>query len=110
MLKAPNTSARYCYKKALAARERALETKHRQNRILYFEAEARWLKLAQSYEFSARVREFLVTRSIPPHHPACFICGATMRLAEVQVFRGGIEYSFECKECGRKMSITRSDD
>ena len=54
VLKAANPNTRYCYKKALAARERAFEAKHPQDRLFYFEAEARLLKLAESYEFSAR--------------------------------------------------------
>jgi predicted nucleic acid-binding Zn ribbon protein len=33
-----------------------------------------------------------------------------MPLVEVQAFRGGIEYAYECEECGRKMNITLSDD
>jgi hypothetical protein len=41
MLKAANRDARYCYTKVLAARERGLETKNPENRVFYFEAEAR---------------------------------------------------------------------
>jgi hypothetical protein len=110
MLKSGNPNARYCYKKALAARECALETKNSQDRIPNFAAEARWLKLAWSYEFSAWVSQFLASQSIPPQRPSCPACGVAMPLVEVQAFRGGIEYAYECEECGRKMNITLSDD
>jgi len=33
-----------------------------------------------------------------------------MPLAEVQVFRGGVEYRYECKACGYRMDVTRCDD
>jgi hypothetical protein len=54
MLKVANRNARYCYTRALAAKERALETKNPEDRVLYFEAEARWLKLAEGYDISAQ--------------------------------------------------------
>ena len=55
-------NARYCYVKAFAARERALEAKQPEDRLLYFECEARWLKLAQHYEISASTGQ-LVTKA-----------------------------------------------
>jgi len=109
-LKAANPNTRYCYKKALAARERAFEAKHPQDRLFYFEAEARWLKPAESYEFSARANQFIVSQPISLERPSCPACAVAMPLAEVQVVRGAVEYRYECKKCGYKMNRTRCDD
>lgn len=109
MLKAANRNARFCYTKAFAARERALVTKNPEDRIFYFEAEARWLRLAESYEISARTDQFIASRPTP-QRPSCPACAVAMPLAEVQVFRGGVEYRYECKACGYRMDVTRCDD
>ena len=66
VLKAANSDAIYCYKKALAARERALKTKYPEDRVFYFEADARWLKLAKSHEFSARAEQFIASQPTSP--------------------------------------------
>ena len=109
MLKAANRNASYCYTKALAARERALETKNLEDRMFYFEAEARWLKLAESHEIAARTDQFIASKPTQ-QRPSCPACAMAMPLAEVQVFRGGVEYRYECKACGYQMDITRCDD
>lgn len=108
MLKASNPSARYCYERALAARERAVEAKHPEDRLFYFEAEARWLKLAESYELSGRASQFIASRS--SRRPSCSTCTGAMLLAEVQVLRGGVEYRYECRECDSNIYIMGRDD
>ena len=107
MLKASNPNAKYCYKKAFEARERALQAKQGQDRLFYFEAEARWLKLAESYEFTARAKRFMAT---PSQRPSCPACAAAMPLAEVQTIRSAVDYRYECKECGYNTHITMQDD
>jgi len=107
VLKASNLNARYCYERALAARERAVEAKHPEDRLFYFEAEARWLKLAESYELSARTSQFITSRS--PQRPSCRDCAEAMQLAEVQVLRGAVEYRYECKECGNNIYLAGRD-
>src|SRR5262245_8151026 len=109
MLKTINRNAKYCYTRAFAARERALVTKNPDDRIFHFEAEARWLKLAESYEISTRTGQFIASRPTP-QRPSCPACAVAMPLAEVQVFRGGVEYRYECKACGYRMDVTRCDD
>ena len=69
----------------------------------------RWLKLAESYEISARTDQFIASRPTP-QRPSCPACAVAMPLAEVQVFRGGVEYRYECKACGYRMDVTRCDD
>jgi|GEM_PF-813008 hypothetical protein len=109
MLKVANRNARYCYTRALAAKERALETKNPEDRVLYFEAEARWLKLAEGYDISARIDQFIASQPTP-QRPSCPVCALAMPLTEVQVCRGAIEYRYECKVCSYRMDFTRSDD
>src|SRR5262245_3869562 len=109
MLKAANRNARYCYTKATAARERALEIRNPEDRVFYFEAEARWLKLAESYEISTRTSLFIASQPTQ-QRPSCPACAVDMPLGEVQVFRGGIEYRYVCKACGYRIDITRCDD
>src|SRR5262245_53262326 len=109
MLKAANRNARYCFTKAITARERALGTRNPEDRVCYFEAEARWLKLAESYDTSARTDQFIASQPTP-ERPSCPACALAMPLAEVQVFRGGIEYRYECSACGYRMDVTRCND
>jgi len=106
MLKAANSNAGYCYKKALAARERALETKSPEDRIFYFEAEARWLRLAESYEFSRRAKQFITNHPISQQRPLCPACAVAMPLAEVQVVRGAVDYRYQCKGCGFRICVS----
>jgi hypothetical protein len=109
MLKAANRNARYCYTKATTARERAVGTRNLEDRVFYFEAEARWLKLAESYDISARTDQFIANQPTP-QRPSCPACAVAMPLSEVQVFRGAIEYRYACKACGYRMDVTRYDD
>ena len=109
MLKVANRNARYWYTRALTAKERALETKNPEDRVFYFEAEARWLKLAQSYDISARTDQFIASQPTL-QRPSCPVCALAMPLAEVQVFRGAIEYRYECRACGYRMDVTHCDD
>jgi ribosomal protein S27AE len=110
MLKAAIRNARYFYTKAITARERALGTKNPEDRVSYFEAEARWLELAESYEVSTRTSQFIASQPATPQRPSCPACAQAMPLAEVQVFRGAIEYRYACKACGYRMDVTRYDD
>jgi len=110
MLRALNPDARYCYKKALAAREGALETKNPEDRIFYFEAEARWLKLAQGYEFSSRTKQFIASHPNLPQRPSCPACAIVMPLAEVQALAHAVSYRFECTDCGHNTHMAVRND
>jgi hypothetical protein len=109
VLKATKPDVRYCYKQALAARARALETKYPEDRLFYFEAEARWLKLAESYEFSSRTKQFIASHPTSPRRPSCPACAVVMRLAEVQTISGAVDYRYECTDCGYNTHITVCD-
>ena len=107
MLKASNPNAKYCYTRALEARERVVQAKQVQDRLFYFGTEERWLKLAESYEFTARAKQFI---AIPSQRPSCPACAVAMPLAEVQTIRSAVDYRYECKECGYNTHITMQDD
>src|SRR5262245_42437882 len=109
MPKPTNLHAKYP-KRELAARQRALEKDPLADRILRLEAEARWQKLIRRSNFSTRVNQLAASQAVCPQRPCCPACAVAMPLTEVQVCRGAIEYSFECKVCGCKMNIARSDD
>ena len=53
--------ARYCYERALEARELALKTDDPLARNEFFACEVRWRMLAQGYEFRERLGRFLQT-------------------------------------------------
>jgi hypothetical protein len=110
VLKTANPNANFCYKRAFAARERALEKKYPADRTFYFEAEARWLKLAERYEFSARAERLIASHRSSPQRPSCPACAIAMALAEIQVIRGAVDHRYKCKECGYAMRITVYDD
>jgi hypothetical protein len=110
VLKTANPNANFCNKRALAARERALEKKYPADRIFYFEAEARWLKLVERYEFSTRAKRLIANHRSSPQRPSCPACAITMPLAEIQVIRGAVDHRYECKECGYNMRITVCED
>ena len=99
MLKPSNPKAKHCYERAIEARERALQTTNPVARDEFFASEARWLKLAESYEFSERLTRFLDKDS--PKHPLCSTCGVSMWLVEMNSNDAGVEYHYECKACSR---------
>ena len=103
MLKPVSASARHCYERALEARRRARGAGDASTRDEFLAAEARWLKLAESYEFSERVASFLNTF---PRHPICPRCDVPMWLSKVRTKPEGIEYFYECKACADKASVT----
>ena len=58
-----------CYERALAARKRALRTDDQSARNDFFACERRWLRLAQSCEFSERLTQFLQRPRAFAAHP-----------------------------------------
>jgi hypothetical protein len=99
VLKPANPKAKYCYERALEARERGLQAHSPAARDEFFESEARWLKLAESYEFSERLSRFLDKDF--PKHPVCPTCAVPMWLVEMNSTDAGVEYHYECKVCSQ---------
>ena len=50
----PDTDAAYCYHRAEENRQSAARQSDVQRKATYLDLEARWIKLALSYEYSAR--------------------------------------------------------
>ena len=78
MLNAVSPEVMRCYERALAARARALETDDPLDRNDFFAFERNWLNLAQSYEFSQRLTEFLQRARTFSAHPVFGRCGVPM--------------------------------
>ena len=108
MLKAVNPKARYCYERACEARERALQASNPLVRDDFFAAEKRWLRLAESYEFSGRLSHYLAQWPQSPMHPVCPACSVRMWLLEMNVGQSGVDYRYECKACGRTALVSES--
>ena len=62
MLKRTPKDARYCYERAADFSRAAQSAADAETRAFCREQEARWLKLAQSYELSERLATFIGTR------------------------------------------------
>ena len=108
MLKAASPNARHCYEQAAEARRRACATNDAPTRDDLLASEARWLKLAQSYEFSERLSEFLNRPVSLPEHPVCRGCGLAMWLIEIQSSGATVNYVYECKVCETKTVLADS--
>jgi hypothetical protein len=55
VLKAANQNVKDCYEQALQAEERAAQIRNSLDRQFWLDSEARWLALAASYEYQARL-------------------------------------------------------
>lgn len=103
MLKPANPLAKDCYERAFEARERGTKASDPAARHEFFESEARWLKLAQSYEFSDRLSQFLAGHNLP-NRPACPNCAVPMWLVKIGHGPTTDRYQYECKACGHAVS------
>ena len=105
MLKSVSARARQCHEWASTARQRALETTDSVSRDEYLESEARWLKLAESYELTERLTDFLKKPSVFPDHPKCPNCHVSIWLVEMQSNFAKVDYLYECKACEEKAIV-----
>jgi uncharacterized protein with PIN domain len=106
VLKSVSPDVRECYDLALEARRHAFETNNSISLDEYLASEARWLKLAESYELTERLADFLNKPAAFPKHPKCPNCHVPMWLVEIQSSCEKVEYLYECKACEDKMSVT----
>ena len=105
MLRSVSTRARQCHEWASKARQRALESTDPVSRDEYLASEARWLKLAESYELTERLTDFLNKPTAFPKHPKCPNCHVPMWLVAIESSYEKVEYLYECKACEDKMSV-----
>jgi hypothetical protein len=61
MLKPTGPKARECYAHAIAAREKAFKTDDPRARSDYLDMEKRWVRLANSYEYSDRLADYFAS-------------------------------------------------
>ena len=110
MLKSVSTRARQCHEWASKARQRALATSDPVSRDEYLASEVRWLKLAESYELTERLTDFLNKPAAFPKHPECPNCHVPMWLVEMQSSSEKVEYLYECKACETEATIADATD
>jgi hypothetical protein len=108
VLRAANPDARRCYENALEARERARKARDPLDREFYLVSEQRWLKLAESYEYSSRLTLFPKQPHVLPDHPICATCDVPMWLKKMAFVGAQIEYRYECAACEAKMTLTQA--
>jgi len=105
MLKPSTPEAAECYARAQEARVHANSAQNFEMRAIYLDAEQRWLKLAASYEATARITQFLGDEPIVKH-PICTSCGVAMWLVEVRGFSTDHkQYIYECKACNGRTEV-----
>jgi len=105
MLKRSTPEASEYYARAQEARERANSTQNLEMQAIYLDAEKRWLKLAASYEASARTTQFLRDEPIVKH-PICKSCGVAMWMVEMREFSTNHkQYIYECKACNGRTEV-----
>jgi len=108
VLKAVNPDAQRCYENALEARERAQKARDPLDREFYLASEQRWLRLAESYQYSARLSAFLKQPHSLPDHPICDTCDVPMWLQKMDFVGGQIEYRYECPACEATKTVTQA--
>src|SRR5262249_62179117 len=97
---------RRCHEWASKARQRALETTDPVLRDEYLASEARWLKLAKSYQLTERLTDFLNKPAAFPKHLECPNCHVPMWLVAIQSGSESVEYVYECKACEEAVTLT----
>ena len=105
MLKAADKNAGYCYKKAHAAKMRALKALSTSVRTFYLETEARWLRRAATYEYTERLAIVVARLSALPKMPFCPVCDTPMRPNGVGCRAQLMEYHYKCTACQTQKTI-----
>jgi hypothetical protein len=107
VLKAANQNVKYCYEQALQAEERAAQTRNPLDRQFWLDNEARWLALAASYEYQARLSDFIKEVRGFIKGPLCSACDLPMR--PKRLVRSGnrlFEFQYECANCEAKETVS----
>jgi len=107
MLKAEHQRIKYCYEQALLAEERATQTRNPLDRQFWLDSEARWLALAASYEYQARLSDFIKEVRGFIKSPFCSTCDLPMRPKRlVHSGNGLFEFQYECANCETKETVS----
>jgi hypothetical protein len=108
VLKAENPDAQRCYENALEARGRAQKARDPLDRGFYLAAEQRWLRLAESFQYSARLSVFLKQPRNLPNYPICATCDVPMWMRKMDFAGGQILYHYECPACEATETVTQA--
>lgn len=109
MLQPTSRKAALCYERAAEAKRKADSTACPSEQSDLLEMEARWLKLAESYELSERITKFLDYVDLQKLSRTCgFCCGRlSLKSAEpLRAFEGMENHTYECVECKRTCAFT----
>jgi hypothetical protein len=107
MLLLPDAKTKECYERAARARELADKCTDPLQRTDFLHSEERWLKLGETYQFTAGLPDFLKAPK-PSLYPRCVVCAVPMSLANVEHVPGepARNYStYECKVCDAKLVL-----
>jgi hypothetical protein len=112
MIRPTSPKAIECYDRAARARKLALECNDPFERANYFESGARWARLGERYEFSARLPSHL---KVPPQvtEPRCPVCAVPMQLVTVEHVSGNPSQDklhHECKVCDAKLVLPEASE
>jgi hypothetical protein len=101
VLKAVSENVKYCYEQALRAETRAAQEQNDPMRQRFWlDSEARWLALAASYQYQARLSVFIKEMRGFIKSPLCSACDLPMRPKRiVQSGNGLFEIQYECANC-----------
>ena len=107
MLKAANQNVKYCYARALQAEKRAAQTRNPLDRQFWLDSEARWLALAASYEYQARLLDFIKEVRGFIKSPFCSACDLPMRPKRLVHSGNGLyEFQYECANCEAQETVS----
>jgi len=109
MLKPASQNAKFCYERALAARQRAANARKEADREFWFDRERQWLKFATYYEHSERLTAFIGEFRSTPKQPICGCCEVPMGMRQVHCRNDGSnEYNYECPACEAKQTVVEA--
>jgi len=107
VLKTANQNVKHCYELAMQAEERATQTSNPVDRQFWLDDEARWLALAASYEYQARLSDFIKEVRGFIKSPFCSACDLPMRPKRlVHSGNGLFEFQYECANCGGTETVS----
>jgi len=103
-------NSKYCYERALAAKERVSHTTNPLILQYYRDLELQWLRLGASYEYIEQLSAFVTGLRSLPKRPLCAICNGSMGPNGVQIRPDGVtEYLYRCTNCDLQKALIEQD-
>jgi hypothetical protein len=112
VLKAANQRIKYCYEQALHAEEHAAnEQDDPERQRFWLDNQARWLALAVSIDYEARLSDSIKELRRYIKSPLCAACDFPMRPKRVVPSGNGLfEFQYECGNCGAKETVLEMNE